>query len=170
MSYTPRIISTPGSSVACEVTNIKTTGLPFSPYYVDLFRQTFTSSFERYTPNSSGSKSDWKNFSHFRSVSDPSDSNSGFNLIADPPGFYPNDYSHIKTNYRGFGYDRYTFDGYILPGIFGDGGQLDADLPLFYEPDASGEFVPPPADLNQLNQRALSSMLPLIKTELSLPN
>ena len=59
-------------------------------------------------------------------------------------------------------------------GFIGGIGQFNpwAGLPLFYEPGLLGSdsFVRPPSDLTSLNQRALNSMMPGIKAELSLIN
>jgi hypothetical protein len=52
---------------------------------------------------------------------------------------------------------------------FGDGGQLDADLPAL-KSDLDVGFIPAPSDLAQLVQHALTGMLPVVKAELSLPN
>jgi hypothetical protein len=57
------------------------------------------------------------------------------------------------------------------PSMFGEGGKLSNDLfPLYAKRTTDGGFVPPPSDLDNLNQRALRTMMPVIKAELSLVN
>lgn len=55
-------------------------------------------------------------------------------------------------------------------GSFGDAGELDSGLPAFYSVQPDGSFIAPPAKLDELNGRALASMLPLIKSDMSLVN
>jgi len=54
--------------------------------------------------------------------------------------------------------------------VFGAPGKYNLGLPGFYEKRADGGFVPPPAQLDALKQRSLDTMLPLIKSELSVLN
>jgi len=53
---------------------------------------------------------------------------------------------------------------------FGEAGKLNSGAPLFLVPSDKGGFIAPPAELETLQQRALASMLPSIKSELSALN
>lgn len=121
--------------------------------------------YEEMTPNSTGSRREWKNFEHYKRYSDPPRT-SRIEVWLNP---------YDSTNmHRGFSTDPYV--GYMsvhdwwyaLP--FGDPGKLDDGLNPFYVQSGDGSFVPPPAELDNLLQRALTVMLPRIKAELSLVN
>jgi len=128
---------------------------PFEDYY------------EEMTPNSDGARKAWKDFEHFKTfVGDPS-SMGGMSVHTGT-----NQYGHTYVGYAYspyVGYRRWTSDSSYSES-FGNPGRLDINLPAFYVKRDDGGFVPPPSDLSGLNARALRSMLPLIKAELSLPN
>lgn len=113
-----------------------------------------------------GDRQTWKNFEHYKLASTKPD---------------PKDY--LFTNYPSLG--AYAYDGlcreltarwrlwspsaYSTP--FGEPGAPITGLPGFYQPNQlDGTFVPPPVDLDNLNDRALKTMLPKIKEDLSLIN
>lgn len=132
----------------------------------------FTPRYEKITPNSSKTR-EWKSFEHYKSVSnDQTGAASGaVGVASESVGFFssnPKAHSLGTVPSRYVGYTTYSVNGYHQP--FGDPGQLDAGLPGFNVPLADGSFVPPPADLVNLERRGLSHMLPLVKSELSLPN
>lgn len=132
------------------------------------FTGTYSPFFEAYTPNSDRSRN-WKDFEHFKTVQNPLKSVPGkITLYSESVGYYPNHHSIGVSSHPFVGYIRQHPFGYVLP--FGDPGRLDDGLPPFYDVQADGHFVPSPSNLSQLEQRALYSMLPLIKAELSLPN
>jgi len=59
---------------------------------------------------------------------------------------------------------------FYSPLLYGEAGKLNLGLSTLYSKRPDGGFVPPPDNLNDLKQRSLTSMLPIIKSELSLVN
>lgn len=115
--------------------------------------------FEEITPNSEGSRSDWKEFEHYKLSHTPNDLTFRHHL----------DYG---------GYDTTVWQGVLPAGSyhtyhgrgFGDPGMPLNGLPGLYSKRADGGFVPPPADLSSVLARATRSLLPEMKSELSLIN
>lgn len=131
--------------------------------------EAYSPRFERITPNSTGSRRAWKSFQHYLSAQVTPSPRVGWNLTGGRPGMvYAGGYYQGLVTNPWVGY--YKYYPYSHSARYGDMGRLDASLPTFYEPEADGSFVPPPDDLNNLTQRALSTMLPIIKAELSVPN
>jgi hypothetical protein len=62
------------------------------------------------------------------------------------------------------------FFGLPSNSYFGPLGKFNSNLPIFYDKRVDGGFVPAPATLDALIQRALRSMIPGLKKELSLIN
>jgi hypothetical protein len=128
----------------------------------------YTPRYERYTPNSFGSRKTWKSFAHFRSDQATTKSHNKVTLLSHAIGAFPNCHGYGETDYIGAGYDSYYVANLLQP--FGDMGSLDSGLVSFMYDGPGGEFIPPPVDLDGLWKNALASTLPLIKAELSLPN
>jgi hypothetical protein len=88
---------------------------------------------------------------------------------AEVVGYYPTAQSYGASRDPFVGYVRNFQFAYSFP--FGDPGRLDDALPPLVNLFASGtDLVPAPSNLAELQTRALASLLPLIKAELSLPN
>jgi len=119
-----------------------------------------TKLFEAYTPNSEGSHNQWKDFEHYKRVCELT---SGVTQVP-----------HPTLNWGGFGLDTNTsyMVGYHKDQVFGFRGFGGADNPtaglsVLYSPQADGHFISAPVELEALKQRALVSMLPSIRSELS---
>jgi hypothetical protein len=111
------------------------------------------------TPNSLGSKKDWKSFSHYkRAVNLPSLSSwrgrVDVHSSSGPPHYY--DYCQSGDPFAWFCEE------------WGAAGEPFSGLPLIY--NQSEEEVLLPSDYDGYKQRALNSMLPYIKGQLSLVN
>lgn len=124
---------------------------------------------EEYTPNSSGRSSEWKNFEHykvFRGVPNLSLSSSRWYCRAwdFEPHVYYGTLSQTRSGVLGYnaGGTRQ------LP--FGEPSMPLKDLTGVREESADGSFVPLPANLPTLIDRSLTTMLPSIKSELSIIN
>jgi hypothetical protein len=126
---------------------------------------------EEFTPNSTGSKSAWKSFEHFKSQSATPSAHLRDMTVEceknDYGAIYQALYNHpysLGTRYAGAPW--FTSDPYP----FGVPGKFDLNLPGFYAKRADNGFVPEPAGLDSLVARSLRTMLPAIKSELSLIN
>jgi hypothetical protein len=115
-----------------------------------------------------GDRATWKNFEHYKCVS----SRTSKTPVSAPfvenanSGAYHMDATSSKRFTR---YLLWTAGSYAQP--FGAPGLPYTGLPAFDQPNSlDGTFVPAPADLVSLNDRALSRMLPSIKENLSLVN
>lgn len=120
------------------------------------------------TPNSTGSKSEWKSWEHFKSWCASQPLPSGIPVYASKWELAPS--YHVGTPVNPYGvYVAYSGSGSVM--YYGNPGQLDSGLPGFYVPRAEdGGFIPPPVGADGMVQRALNSMLPIIKSELSVMN
>lgn len=136
-------------------------------YTKDLWNPAYRPYFECYTPNSKGSKTAWKPFQHYKSVQAESNLLGSLTLMTEDGGYQPHHYVGESHNpFRGYWYEFWS--SYGVP--YGDAGCLDDGLPAFYDPQPDGSFVAPAPDEDSLKKRALRSMLPLVRAELSLPN
>jgi len=127
--------------------------------YGEFLFPSYSTSYETYTPNSEGSHHEWKSFSHYKRYCSSGDNLTGAEVIAN------NWAGSDATLCRSWIFNPVAF----YMGEYGELGKFSNDLVQFY--DASKrEFVPAPADIDGLESRALRSMLPLIKAELSLVN
>lgn len=127
-----------------------------------------TEMFEKYTPNSEGPRDRWRSFEHYKAVHEKASNGTLLPCKLWLPVVPPQG-----------GINEDCFTGYI-PGrsytayyeaTFGDPGLPIGGLPgLCVDMDEGGHFVPAPSNLEELKQRSLRSMLPLIKSELSLVN
>lgn len=113
--------------------------------------------YEEITPNSEGSQHNWKSFQHYKMSKEPSD-----NVGTKQTLYYS--FSPFTWFWKGVASSPYM--GYR----FTYGSNFNLGLKLMYDKQASGDFVTPPADLDSLVRRAMSSMLPSIKPGLSLVN
>jgi len=137
------------------------------PYTKALFCQSYTPMIEYYTPNSKGSRTAWKPFQHYKSVQAGTNQLGVLTLRTEDGGYQPHHYEGTSRHpFRGYWYE--FWGSYGSP--YGDAGMLDDSLPAFYQPQPDGSFISFPSDLEALKQRALRSMLPYVKAELSLPN
>lgn len=112
--------------------------------------------FEASIDNSAGSKSDWKSWQHYKSVSAaPGGTGIPSNM----------DYGWVKYPI-GLCYGPYAY----YSGEFGEAGRLNSGLPAFYDYKSDSDFVPLPDGYEAMVATALKSLLPLIKPELSIIN
>lgn len=115
--------------------------------------------YERYTPNSTGRRNEWKSFQHYKIVCGSAPPMSG-TTFADAT------HSSWYLNGEGMAYDPYAF----YDNRYGDGGKLNSELPSWYTPESNSGFVPLPDMLDELVAAAMRSLLPNIRPELSLLN
>jgi hypothetical protein len=125
--------------------------------------------FEAITPNSDGLHTDWKSFQHYKRVLGESPPACGQRLS----------FWNVDTNHK---YSSEVADPMMGqddtstpnggPVLYGQPGVWDSNPSLgpMYVEEASGDFVPLPANLDELKQMSLNAMLPLVKAELSLVN
>lgn len=126
----------------------------------------FIGRFERYTPNSAGSRSEWKSFQHYKRTAELSTSPL---LIPHWTGHWN---SFDDSTYDGaWGHLGYHQDKACGFHAFGGADDLSLGLPTLYVPGANdGTFIPSPVSLDSLLQSALKSLLPQMKVGLSLIN
>lgn len=129
-------------------------------YTHNIISPSFRKSFERLLTDNKGVHANWKPCQHY----------SCYTGSHSPMG------GSIISSWQYAGSDATCATGVMknphmfYDGAFGDAGQLNNGLPALYAPQPDGGFIPPPADLSQLENRALASMLPVVKSELSLVN
>jgi len=134
---------------------------------VPFYFEPFTVYYSRITPNNSGSKREWKSFEHYKAFR--GDSAPGrMTVYAQVWEYYPHIYQ-ATVDHVHFGYDLWNTNG-VRFRPYGDPGRPSQDKLGFCDERGDGGFVPAPSNLDELNQRALNSMMPQIKAELSLPN
>jgi hypothetical protein len=113
-----------------------------------------------------GGRKVWKNFEHYKlSSTKPSQLPHSF---VEAANFGPYHYDGNTTEQTAR-WKLWASGSYSEP--FGEPGAPIDGLPGFDVPNAlDGTFVPPPANLDDLNDRALKTMLPQIKENLSIVN
>lgn len=118
--------------------------------------------FEACTESVAGSKAEWKPFQHYKLVEEQSTYRPlEFNVWTGTWDAFDRPYWSVAT----------TNDAYWgYRGEFGETGRLNQGLSAWYDPMQGEGFTPPPADLTALTHRALRSMLPYIRPDLSLLN
>jgi len=160
----------PGETVPVlfECTNpFSTEGIcPLFP--VDFIFFGYTPMSEKFLEFNRGGPRAWNDVQHYKSVTTSPSANGGATVCSESSGYYPGDHAIGYCPHIACGYDSWNGSQFSQP--FGDVGSLDKDLPSFASLDSNGDFVSPPADLDSLKSRALSSILPIVKAELSLPN
>jgi hypothetical protein len=134
---------------------------------VPFYFEPYTVYYSKMTPNSSKDHRNWKSFEHYKAFRADSGSG-GLTVYAQVWEFYPHIYQ-ASVDHVHFGYDLWNTQG-VRFRPFGDPGRPSKDKPGFCDERGDGGFVPAPSNLDELNQRALNSMMPQIKAELSLPN
>jgi hypothetical protein len=120
----------------------------------------FVQSFEAMTPNSSSDQRTWKTFHHYRRAVNLTSgvlTKLSANRHVD---LYPHDYDYVQSTY--------PYAGFC--GEFGSAAEHSVDLPSWYDPTMEFGFVPDPSGLTDLKQRSLNTMMPYVKSELSLVN
>jgi hypothetical protein len=169
MSKTHTIIeeNTGSSSIDYKFRSLRESYPPFVPPYPvflefsdTLVAPGFTSRFEQIWPpdDSPTDRTKWNDFQHFscRSGPDSPDTLVAGILSEDEGNYYATLTSKVSaTNYALYG------------GEFGLAGFLDSGLPEWRSSVAVNDFVVVPDDLDALIQRSLTSLLPLIRSELS---
>jgi hypothetical protein len=131
--------------------------------------QFFTVGSEEITPNTfKGSRRQWNSFEHYKcSRKSPTVA------LLMPVLMRTYDLEPHRCQAK-FGHWRYGVGGFSAAGggiePFGEPGLPISGLTGLYSKRADGGFVPPPADLDKLNTLAMKTMLPAIKSELSLIN
>lgn len=123
----------------------------------------YTRRFEQIWPpdDTKTDRTKWNDFQHFACRSSP-----------DNPGWLlAGIISEDEGNYYATLLSRIQADNYALyGGEFGRAGFLDSGLPEWYNDENATSFVSPPDDLDELMERSLKSLLPLIRSELSILN
>jgi hypothetical protein len=128
----------------------------------------YTPYFEAISKPPNTSRRNWNPFQHYKSERVSPGAGSAQPVYAEVVGYYPTAYS-VGTSQDPFvGYVSNSQFAYSFP--FGDPGSLDLDTEALYVPDGSGNIVPTPGPLGELESRAIQTLLPSIKAELSLPN
>lgn len=138
-------------------------GWPTYPNDVYVTRPSSLVYYERITEQPEHTKGQWNDFEHYKSsMSSPSSGMNSAILSANCDDQFPNgSLSHgpmgdpmVGSNTR-----------------LGESGWEDIlPIPRWYVPRIDGGFVPPPSDLDQLLSWGLRSILPIVKSELSLIN
>jgi hypothetical protein len=123
---------------------------------------------ERKSDDGAGNRSVWKPFQHFKSVFGASAQSCAATIHSESSGIYPTDHATGIAAHICVGYDRWIGFNYSQP--FGVIGRFQTDLPPFLTAESDGSFVAPPANYDDLMQRGLASILPIVKADLSLPN
>jgi hypothetical protein len=140
----------------------------FDPVTVIAAIQSHTTLFEEMTPNSDGDRRQWKPFEHYKCQTQPSSGLSSLYLHDTGYPYYTatvrDQYTAATTGYSG-GFGNPVGSSYGT-----DPGMPFAGLPELYKKRVDGGFIPEPANLSSLKQRALRTMLPGIKAELSVIN
>jgi hypothetical protein len=116
-----------------------------------------------------GTRKTWKNCENYKISSSKKFAELQQNVFVENANSSP----YYSTAPCDSGYARYRIYSYAGSWIdpFGAPGQPHSGLPAFDQPNAiDGTFVPPPANLENLNSIALKTMLPRIKADLSLVN
>jgi hypothetical protein len=128
-----------------------------------------TTHFEEMTPNSDRDHKTWKPFEHYVAHLDLPGSANVYSYVSG--SFYPDDgtyYSARISDPRVGYYGAFHGNGAAADGPFGDLGKPFVGLAQLYVKRADDNgFVPVPPTLGVLEARALRSMLPNIKSELS---
>lgn len=150
-----RVETLPGGFDVCQITR------PDSPSSslreVSIVRPDIQTWREEITPNSEGGRHQWKSFEHYK-CSSSGGTPQGLHISAD---MIDNYYLHEGEYRQQWG---------LYSNEYGQAGETNSGLPLFYEKRQDGGFVPPPANLNDLIRSSLGIMIPRIKAELSLIN
>lgn len=125
----------------------------FEEFYL---REPYTRFYQEVSPDAPGTFRTWKSFQNYKIESSIPTMSSSVVLHNTDFGFQP---SYVALHHDPF---------YGLPSnsYFGPLGRFNSNLPNMIERSATG-FVPPPADLDALIQRAIRSMMPDIKAKLS---
>lgn len=154
----------PGSVTAVTWVSNDTTSaqVPANSFEVpyNLTMPSYESQFERISPPVIGPRTSWKNFCHYRvvQVSKPMGQKVRYPT---PTGYYPYSWAYLDIEDPLFG---------ALRSIFGSTGSYNSQLPGFYDSESEDAFVLAPSDIGNLKQKSLRTMLPLIKSELSVVN
>lgn len=136
----------------------------------------FLTRFEEITPNSDGNRHTWKNFEHYKCSNQSNASGVGLEVAgmqqfpADPPVWSTVGSVQFAIPARHLGplLRRTGAGGFVW--CWGEPGRPNQGLPGMYEKRQDGGFVPPPAGLNDMVATSLKTMLPSIKSDLSLVN
>jgi hypothetical protein len=163
------VTSIDGLAVGRDDVTFKNDAHPPASVLIPLTFDACTKHFEEMTPNSDGDRRAWKPFEHYSCHAAIPGSANVYSYVSG--AFYPDDktyYSALVTDPRAGYYGAYSGNGAPLDGPFGDMGRPFSGLDQLYvkRTDDNG-FVPAPSDLAQLNARALQSMLPSLRNELS---
>lgn len=79
-------------------------------------------------------------------------------------------YGSSSARYRGHLPPLFGYNNWRVPPPFGYLGQQNSNLPTMYSERTDGGFVPEPSGLIEMQNRALSVILPKVKADLSLIN
>jgi hypothetical protein len=169
-THTTILEETSPYSLEVVLTSLHATYPPFVPPFkpvetVNDVLNTFgyANRFEAIWPpdNTETDRTRWNSFQHFscRSGPDPSGVVLGGRVSVGSFNYYYNFAEYIPAgNYALYG------------GEFGRAGFLDSGLPEWYSSVDASNIVLPPVDLDEQIQRSLRSLLPLIRSELSVLN
>jgi len=151
-----KIVDSRVESLPCVALTLPPTNRNFIwPSYEELF--------EAVIPNSEGDRHTWKTFEHYKRSTVPVVGITTEGSVA----------NHLDVFQSGHKYYDYaaTADPFgWFCGEFGSAGQPLDGLTAWFDSTLDDGFIPNPADLEGLKQRSLRTMLPLIKSELSLVN
>lgn len=133
-------------------------------------------SFEEITPNSDGNRHTWKNFEHYKCSNQGSSSSIGLEVcglqqFAQPPPVWSTVAGvqfTIPARHLGSLLRRSGSGGFVY--CWGESGKPIQGLVGLYEKRQDGGFVPTPAGVETMVATSLKTMLPGIKSELSLVN
>lgn len=139
---------------------------------LDLEFDGFERYFEEIYSDSSGPRSAWKNCDHYKVFTDATSPALGTFIRTDRwTGARYYTYPHL---HEGISLDPYAGYKSTVAGSvgrpFGGEGKLNEGLPSFHVEQSDYGFVPPPENIETLKAYSLKSMLPNIKSELSLLN
>lgn len=116
--------------------------------------------YEVYTPNSSGQRSEWKDFAHYKCVTDLSNGAS----IPFATYYWSNGFDHFGFGNSGEAYCFYQ-------GEYGVAGKLNSGLPVFVDESRLGtDIIAGPAKLNDLLAAGYTAILPIVRPKTSLVN
>lgn len=154
----------PSKPYSCFAIGIDKDGFPYRYDRTSHWSIPVQTSYEEHTPNSTGSRSAWKSYEHYTRRVTPS------STMGWPIARYIGD---SKYHCLAKGSNRDPWMGYKGQ-RYGVPGELSSYLPStvgpLYVKRSDGGFVPAPTKIDDLRQRSFNSMLPLIKSELSLVN
>lgn len=137
----------------------------YGPITEWFFTPAITGLFEIHTPDDRNRRRTWNNYQHYKSVAELP-VKTGSKIVSSWYFLY----DWADTSFWSYHYGYAPDNPLIGYSGFGGDGTPTTGLPLLYVPTADDGFIPEPAELEDLKQRALRYTLPIIQTEVSLMN